>query len=137
MFFSKSTSDYSKNIVSINSIYALEQHTVNKYVKLMLIFSLEKCKPCDQLASIIDDLFQNTELQNQSLPLQVIKFDYNKLHASEQHFLEVFPTTIVLTPNQLNNIKDDESLLEYGLKNGTVYKGQIQKLCDDHNLITF
>jgi len=137
MFFHKSNAHYSNNALSINTINALDNIYINKNIKLILIFSLEKCKPCNQLSSILDELFIAAENQNQSLPLQVIKFDYTHLHPSDQHNLEVFPTTIVFKPDVLEHIKDEQSLLQIGLSNGIVYKGQIQKLCDDHNLITF
>ena len=138
MFFIKSTTNMTNNIITINSInHFFEQH-IHKNVKLMLIFSMELCKPCNQLTLILDDLFRNATIDQITIPLQVIKFDYSNLSPIDQQLLESFPTTIVITPEQLLSINDDESLLQFGMENlGSVYKGQLQKLCVDHNLISF
>ena len=138
MFFTTFVKDMTKNVITINSIQSLNKNIViNKNIKLMLIFSLQKCNPCKQLTSILDDLFKTASDNAISIPLQVIKFDYYLLSSDDKHLLNTFPTTIVIQSDQLLMINDNEPLIQYGINNGSVYVGQIQQLCDDHNLVSF
>jgi hypothetical protein len=103
----------------------------------MLVFSLPKCSPCSRLNDIFTELFTYASEQSISLPLQVIKFNYDDLSHSDKEFFEVFPTTIVISPDELQKIDDNEPLVNYGINNCSVYKGQLNKLCDDHHLVLF
>ena len=136
--FIKSFDNLSNYPISINT---LNKHVsdclINKNIKLMLIFSIKKCNPCEQLSSILDELFNNAKEQSISIPLQVIKFDYSNLHLTDTDYFETFPTTLVINPQQLQSIDDNDSLISFAFNNCKIYKGQLQKLCDDHNLISF
>ena len=137
MFFITSSIDMTKNVITINNVQTLNNIIINKNIKLLLIFSLQKCNPCKQLASILDELFKTASDNEISIPLQVIKFDYYLLSPDDKQLFNTFPTTIVLQPEQLSMIDDNESLIQYGMNKGSVYIGQIQQLCDDHNLVSF
>jgi hypothetical protein len=138
MFFIKSTDNLSKHHITIDNLNThVPNCNINIHVKLMLIFSLKKCQPCIKLTEILDELFDNASKNLTSLPLQVIKFDYENLSQSDKSLLEVFPTTFVINPDQLQSIGANEPLINYAINNCKVYQGQLQKLCDDHNLISF
>jgi hypothetical protein len=139
MFYIKSNDDLTNHIVSLDTIqtHVKDFKSINKNIKLLLIFSLKKCNPCNTLTTIIDELFSNALENEMSIPIQIIKFEYHLLNEHDKNLLEGFPLTIVYLPEQLKKIDVNESLLKYGLENCKTYQGKIEQLCSDHNLIMF
>jgi thiol-disulfide isomerase/thioredoxin len=85
--------------------------------KLVIIFSLPDCKPCQMLQHEIEEIFDN--IKNDEIAMKnvsnIIKINALNISENDIKFLQKYPTVYTLNVNEIK-IQKNEPILDYILK---------------------